>query len=731
MMKSLWSGVGGLQAHQIAMDVEGNNIANVNTTGFKYSRTNFADLLSQTSKIATAPQDPLGGKNGVQVGLGVSVATVSHIFSQGSIQNTDKNTDMAIQGDGFFIVSPDGGTTFKFTRSGNFTFDAYGNFTDANGFIVQGWTRDDATRRIDNTQPVNNIKIAPGLTTPAAASTQVNLKANLNSGSTQSSSSITPANALDSDSATVAQVSTPDGVYQTGTTILNQQPNDFGVLFNSQGKAFNLQPNQGIWISSTDTTLTSSAVTVTSTATSSIDITINHVNITGTIAGIPTSAGGSAAAMMASNYAALINQYTSQTGVTATVNTSNQIVYTNTNTLDGDYKKNISIDSASSSITGGMGGLGLASGSFAATTAFKYAYTTNAISTNSASSSGTTATNKSFHTTEDLRKQMQWQLQDTSHGGSRGLTVSLDTTGQFVIKNPKDSASGAHNLNLAITSINNTVSSSPAPNSLFTATMNGLAGNLPLQSTASKQSLSVNAATHGSGIDIFDSLGSKHTVSFTFVKVSQDTWQWSATTALPADIGGAAPDKNIFKGGTVTFGKDGSLSNLNPQNLSVSFNNGSLPNQLVRLNFGTSGAFDGLSSYDAASATSLISQDGYTGGDLQDIRIDQNGVLVGSFTNGISYGLAQVALGKFANNEGLMSEGGNIFSMSSNSGNPTIGTASSGGRGSIASSALETSNVDLSRSLTQLIVIQRGYQANSKTITTSDQMLQTLLSLKQ
>jgi len=117
MLKSLFSGVSGLQSHQIAMDVESNNIANVNTVGFKYSRANFADLLAQTNQIATAPQGALGGKNAVQIGLGSSVNSITHIFSQGSIQNTDKSTDVAIQGDGFFIVSQDGGNTNKYTLS--------------------------------------------------------------------------------------------------------------------------------------------------------------------------------------------------------------------------------------------------------------------------------------------------------------------------------------------------------------------------------------------------------------------------------------------------------------------------------------------------------------------------------------------------------------------------------------------------------------------------------------
>ena len=146
MLRSLFAGVTGLQAHQIAMDVESNNIANVNTIGYKYSRANFSDLLAQTAQIATAPQGDLGGKNSVQIGLGTTINSVTRIMTQGSIQNTDKNTDVAIQGDGFFIVSSDAGSTYKYSRSGDFKFDANGNFVDNGGFIVQGWVRAAAWR---------------------------------------------------------------------------------------------------------------------------------------------------------------------------------------------------------------------------------------------------------------------------------------------------------------------------------------------------------------------------------------------------------------------------------------------------------------------------------------------------------------------------------------------------------------------------------------------------------
>ena len=217
MMRSLWSGVSGLNAHQIAMDVESNNIANVNTVGFKYSRTNFQNLLSQTVKSATAPQGDLGGKNSLQIGLGATVSAVETMFKQGSIQNTDKNTDMAINGDGFFVVSDDGGKTYRYTRAGDFTFDANGNFVDPNGFIVQGWLADPETHKIDTASGIKPISIPPGLTTPANPTSIISIKANLNSGD--------------------------HIVEMNGTKTTVDQTTDFNGLYNINGEEIKLVPD--------------------------------------------------------------------------------------------------------------------------------------------------------------------------------------------------------------------------------------------------------------------------------------------------------------------------------------------------------------------------------------------------------------------------------------------------------------------------------------------------------
>ena len=584
MLKSLFSGVSGLQSHQVAMDIVSNNIANVNTVGFKYSRANFSNLLAQTKAIATAPQGQLGGKNPVQVGLGASVASATTIFSQGSIQNSDKNTDMAIQGDGFFIISPDGGTTYKYTRDGDFKFDAKGNFVDNNGFIAQGWLRDPVTGKVDSTAPISNINIPPGLTTPAQPTQEIVLKANLNSG--PNVESFSPAYTVDDTGTTT----------DTNGTIVPS--GDIGVMFNPNGEAFSLKDGQGVEIS------------------------------------YQNDANGNP-------------QY---------------ITYQYKSDGTGDFK-----------------------------------------------------------TMADLRNKIK---QDAA-AVSGGVVVTVDEKGKFKV----DNSNGATTLNIKVKAHEDSANGI-VDNTRFTTAMKTLEGSLPAGEAGSvSYSQGFNAATHSSSIDVFDSLGTKHTVRTYFRKTAANKWDMTITVPDPGTISTSQP-KNEQRG-AIIFNSDGALTGYDPTNISFTAHNGSAPNQTINLSYGTPNKYDGITSFDSKSATSGISQDGYTGGDLVGIRIDQSGTLIGSFSNGHSFGLAQVSMAKFTNDEGLATEGGNVFIQTANSGDPIIGTAATAGRGFIQASALEASNVDLSRALTQLIIIQRGFQANGKTITTSDQLLQTLIGLKQ
>ncbi|MET8151202.1 flagellar hook protein FlgE [Actinoplanes sp. NPDC049668] len=176
MLRSLFSGISGLRAHQQMMDVTGNNISNVNTTGYKSSQTVFQDTLSQMLNAAGAPQNGSGGTNPAQIGLGVRMASVNANFSQGAAQTTGKAGDMMIQGDGFFVVKS--GNESVYTRAGSFTFDANGSLTTPNGQIVQGWSAD--TNGMVNTAGApGDIKLPIGISLAPTETKNFTLTGNL------------------------------------------------------------------------------------------------------------------------------------------------------------------------------------------------------------------------------------------------------------------------------------------------------------------------------------------------------------------------------------------------------------------------------------------------------------------------------------------------------------------------------------------------------------------------
>jgi flagellar hook protein FlgE len=175
MLRSLFSGISGLRAHQQMMDVTGNNIANVNTTGYKSSQVVFQDTLSQMVNAAGAPQNGLGGTNPAQVGLGVRTASNNANFTQGAAQTTGKSSDMMIQGDGFFVVKSGGEELY--TRAGSFTFDANGTLVTPNGQQVQGWTANNAGA-VNTANAPNFIQLPIGVTLAPTVTTNVTFSGN-------------------------------------------------------------------------------------------------------------------------------------------------------------------------------------------------------------------------------------------------------------------------------------------------------------------------------------------------------------------------------------------------------------------------------------------------------------------------------------------------------------------------------------------------------------------------
>lgn len=843
-MRSLWSGVSGLQAHQVAMDVEGNNISNVNTTGFKYSRADFGTMFSQTVKIATAPTDGRGGSNPLQIGLGVSVSSTTRIHSQGSVQTTDKNTDVAINGDGFFMVSDDGGLTNYLTRSGDFKLDAYGNFVNNAGFVVQGWNINWDDQTIDSSRTPQNIFIDPGMHIPAAKSTEVAIKANLNSGLNIGTSSRN-LYALDSVHGWNTKTQRAEDENDTGTTQfyttsknaveVTEKGVDAGSLFNANGQGLNLREGQGIWVSYADakfTTATAGANGVFNENSQTtqqnvifwgnkdnavnLDITLNGVNIQNAnirsldeaIAYINTftaptdtrdgtgvkavkKADGSGIDFINDNADGTTDNMKNIDLVVKQTNTAGERFRVTWNQQNQNFTAaTVKANGNSAWITGGTAGL--TEERVQIITAHKYVYSSTPVNIPpmynpdggpgydpaNQNNPGTAENNyfqavqggllntdsRTFRTTEDLRELLQRDARyGVDYDGSgrfeidgrdvnEGVKVVVTENGNFAISNPNEipqrpgfvmpGAPGTqdnrttHNMSFNITAYSNkqgTVSTNDA----FTKIFKAFDGVLTVGGQI-KESEQLKLSAFSAGLEIYDSLGSKHTLEVQFVKQSttQDggnEWQMIIRVPEPAEINttGEGPTNIIV--GTARFNNDGSLANYTPKTINFSPNNGAAPNQQIKLSFGTSGSNDGLVSSNSASTLTGQATDGYTSGNLKPdaIRVDDKGNILGEFTNGKTFAVAKIAMASVANNSGLEEIGGNLFKVTANSGNIVVGEAGTGGRGEMKTSALEMSNVDLSRSLTELIIIQRGYQANSKTISTSDQMLQTLIQLKQ
>ncbi|EAK0547866.1 flagellar hook protein FlgE [Campylobacter coli] len=848
MMRSLWSGVSGLQAHQVAMDVEGNNISNVNTTGFKYSRADFGTMFSQTVKIATAPTDGRGGSNPLQIGLGVSVSSTTRIHSQGSVQTTDKNTDVAINGDGFFMVSDDGGLTRYLTRSGDFKLDAYGNFVNNAGFVVQGWNINWDTQSIDSSRTPQNIFIDPGMHIPAAKSTEVAIKANLNSG-LNIGNAARPLYALDSvhgfnKKTGETKDENDNGITQFYTTSKNsmevtEKGVDAGSLFNGSGQGLNLREGQGIWMSFADSKFTTNGLNITGFDANNkanqqnvvfwgsenqktrLDITLNGVAIQ------------NADITSLDQAIAYINTFTNPqegregTGIVASKNANGTgIIFTNRNengTTDNMKNINLVVNQANSAgelwnatwqqgqnnftfaevnpnqnvstwtATGGGGNLPNITGptNAAVITAHKYTYSSSPQNippmynpdggpafndndnnpatkpTDPASGNYWDALRGSlyntdvrvFRTTEDLRELLQRDARygvDYNGNGAfaaeninQKVTITVSDDGRFTVSNAKQDSqipanalqaqaqtTTAKDLSFNVTAYTDALGK-VSTNDAFTKIFKAFDG-VQTAGSQKKESEQLKLSAFSAGLEIYDSLGSKHTLEVQFVKQSttQDggnEWQMIIRVPEPAEINTTGEGPNNIIVGTARFNNDGSLASYTPRTINFSPNNGAAPNQQIKLSFGTSGSNDGLVSSNSASTLTGQATDGYTSGNLKPdaIRVDDKGNILGEFTNGKTFAVAKIAMASVANNSGLEEIGGNLFKVTANSGNIVVGEAGTGGRGEMKTSALEMSNVDLSRSLTELIIIQRGYQANSKTISTSDQMLQTLIQLKQ
>jgi flagellar hook protein FlgE len=461
-MRSLYSGVSGLQNHQTRMDVIGNNVSNVNTTGFKRGRVNFQDMISQQLSGAARPTEELGGVNPKEVGLGMTIATIEQVFTQGNLQSTGVSTDVAIQGNGFFIMK--NGEESFYTRNGAFGLDRDGTLVNpANGMRVQGWMARELNGEmvVSTAATPTDLVIPVGSKDPAKATTNVNFACNLNK-------------------------NTPE-------------------------------------------------------------------------------------------------------------------------ILEGASASDIA--------------------------------------------KGTWSTEQKIY---------------DSFGNEHLLNVSF----RRVVGNPNQWEA--------------TVNIDP-DNAEFTQTRVGLGTTDGVQNT-----FIVN----------FDNFGRLASVTDTSGNVTNPEGEIVLQTSF------TVPGANLDENG-------------NPYR------------QTMNISLGTIGDMKNTITQSASkSTTKAYSQDGYTLGYLDNFKIDSTGTITGVYSNGTNRVIGQLALATFANDRGLEKAGDNTYVESNNSGMASIGESGVAGKGSLLAGALEMSNVDLSEQMTDMIVTQRGFQSNAKTIQTADTLLETVLSLK-
>lgn len=689
MIRSLFAGVSGLRNHQAFMDVIANNIANVNTVGFKASRITFKESLALLIRGAQAATSDLGGKNPLQIGLGMTVASIDQVFSQGNLEATGQETDLAIQGEGFFVVR-DGDRRF-YTRAGYFKLDAQGRLVSpSTGFLLQG-KRANAKGVISEGTSITDITLPFGQKTPAQATSSVGFAGNLDAGGISKG--------------TIFTSEAVYGIETDGTSDVNNLYANGAADSSITGMT-----NNSTQVTVTDGTTTKTYTYVEGTATSTEFHTLANL-----ISNINTDFSGSLSAAMVAATGEI--EFTNDSGSSFTL----AITSTNLNLDKALAAADATLAASATSQTDEFSHVGTdtdllinlrddtgTSLGLVATDVIK----ANGSIGGTAITEGTVTVTSSM-TYSELAEELETIFRIKS---SDGVTIDSDD-GSMAING--DGGLVNEISGLKITAEN----SGGTPRANFNAIFDDGAGNW-------FEAQSATDFVQSASITVFDSKGESHVVSIKFIKdpVEVNKWRWEAS------IEGLSDDRSSGDTGEVTFDSEGNLKTYTYDDGASSFR--FLPESganVVEIKFdsGTFGEIDGLSQFDGSPNAIANEQNGYTVGELSHITVDSTGVISGVYTNGVAQKLAQVVLATFNNPTGLVRVGDNLYDVSGNSGQAVVGEAGSTIQSTITSGALELSNVDLVEEFTKMIIAQRGFQANARVTTVSDRILEEVVRLKQ
>ncbi len=654
MLKSLYAGVSGLRNHQTKLDVLGNNIANVNTIGFKGDRIVFSEALTQAFSGGTNR----GSGSPMQIGLGMQVGSVDRIFNQGSFETTGNLTDLAIEGDGFFVLT--NGESRFYSRAGNFQFGQDGRLMSNAGLSVQGWLFNGSAASVNTgLAELQDIQIDASLQSEAQPTENIYLSGNIDAG-------LTPKAEVWSMTSSFTTRATVTGAAIPGAVTVTGGVNDQFVVA----------------ISGTGTPI-SEELTLTANTYATVDDLVTEINTQ--IAGNATLAGSIEA--INSGGAVKFRYLGTSSNATVTINSGTNDVLTD-----------IGYTSGTSGTTGGAPDTTTELNDLVQmSTAF---VTGDTIEINGSRPDGTAISGTFTYGTDGTT--IQDLLTSISATFPEATATLVDGQIQLTDDSGGDSQS---NINLVLGSGNTGSVLLPS----FSVTTEGFTGKV------------------SSSVVVYDSLGAAHNLIIEYTKTDNaGEWLWEIQTTGDEEILGGGS-------GTVTFDNSGQLAAFTYDNndsaLMLDPGNAAA---VMNLNINAQGdeTFSGITQFDAGTTIYIRDQDGRATGQLLGLAIDRNGVITGSFSNGESVDIAQIALARFANNQGLVNIGDGLNESTSISGQPEILNLSSAEGAAVASGALEMSNVDLSKEFTELIVAQRGFQANAKVITTADTILDELIRIK-
>ena len=718
MLRSLYASISGLRNHQTRMDIIGNNIANVNTVGFKSSRVTFEESLSQLLSGASRGVDGGGGTNPMQVGLGMNIGSVDARMSQGNLEATGLITDLSIEGKAYFAVSDGKGTYF--TRNGAFQFDSIGQMVlPTNGMVLQGKIADKGGKF----QPgslISNVRIPFNDQAPAKDTSEITFARNLDSDSGAKGSILYTQKYL---RAAEGGALAPSPSPLIGLS--DHAGNELGI---QAGDILTFSANNGAaTITSTYTVLDTSTLTD---LTAAMQGFLRTPGLGGPGTNVTTVTAAQSAALRGaitidSNGTAINNfqvtsnrpvsgpRVTKAFSVPTTIPVNPALLSVVSDTLRAPA---LGTDLLSNVFDSGGTALGLENGdsiAFSGTIGSDPA--TNVANTTYVAGVGGT-------TMQDIINKIKdnFKLPDRDGTIQNNLSVSLNGAGtddnipdgSIVIRGQPEAAFAIKDVSIRATDANN---AKPSPNFF----------NTNANMTILREATDTQVAE--SSITVYDEIGKEHVATMRFIPTATPSeWMWEVKFS---------GQENPVRGtkGKLSFGQDGSVSSFTYDDgsalLEFDPRNGSR-NVQIALKVGGPRDFTGLTQFRSTTTATAVGQDGYTMGRLRQVTIGEDGIVAGSYTNGTTKDLAQILVADFTNPGGLQKVKDSVYATSSNSGDPIYGAAGQQSASVIKPGSLELSNVELAQEFTDMITTQRGYQANARVITVSDSLLEELVNLK-